>query len=249
MKRFFAGLFLASVGAFVGCTKEGTTGGPGATDTGTKPPLVGRKDDTFAVTTAAVGVKPGAPATVGTIGIKRGAGFDQAVTIELADLPKGVTVDPASGTIPPTASEAKFNFVAAEGTVPGDYTVKVTGKPGTGANSMGDFKLTVKNPDTFSISVPFWTTGIKQGETKQFTLAVKRDAEFKEDVALKFDNLPKGLTIEPATATVKGAESEAKFLLKAADDAPVGDHVVKVTGTPTKGTLATHDLKITVGKK
>jgi hypothetical protein len=249
MKRLIGPLLLASLAAFVGCNKEGTSGGPGVTDTSTKPPMIGRQDNTFALTTASVSVKPGAAATVSSIGIKRGTGFDQDVSVEFADLPKGVTIDPASATIAKSATEAKFNVTAAESTTPGDYTVKVVGKPATGGNSTGDFKLTVKTPDTFSFGMPLLTTGIKQGETKAFSFSVKRDSEFREDVALKFENLPKGVVIEPTTVTSKNGETETKLMLKAAEDAPLGDHVIKVTGQPTKGNPVTQDLKINVSKK
>ena len=251
MKRSIALLLSASFVGLVGCGKEGTTGGPGAGDPNAKTPLggLGRTENTFAVTTSSMSAKPGGAATSSSIGIKRGSGFDLDVSVEFADLPKGVTVEPSKLTIPKGASEAKFNLTAAEATAPGEYTVRVVGKPTSGADSTGDFKLTIKNPDTFAISVPFWTTGIKQGETKAFSLSVKRDSEFREDVALKFDGLPKGVTVEPSTATVKNGETEAKLLLKAADDAPIGDHVVKVSGHPAKGADATHDLKFTVSKK
>lgn len=249
MKRILSTLLVSSLAALVGCTKEGTTGGPGAMDTSAKPPLVGRQDNTFALTTSGVSVKPGSTPTAGAIGIKRGTGFDQDVAVEFADVPKGITIEPASANLMKTATEAKFNFAAAENTTPGDYTIRVIGKPTTGANSTGDFKLTVKNPDTFSIGVPLLTTSIKQSEAKAFSLSVKRDSEFREDVTLKYEGLPKGVTIEPATVTVKNGESDAKLLLKAADDAPIGDFVIKVMGQPTKGAPVTQDLKLNISKK
>ena len=249
MKRIASILFLSALSAFVGCNKEGTTGGPGATDTTTKPPMIGRQDNTFTLTSSSVSVKPGSAATVSSIGIKRGTGFDQDVSVEFADLPKGATIDPATLNILKSTTEAKFSVTAAENTLPGDYTVKVTGKPATGGNSTVDFKLTVKNPDTFSFGMPLLTTGIKQGETKAFSFSVKRDTEFREDVALKFESLPKGVVIEPTTVTSKNGETEMKLMLRAAEDAPLGDHIIKVTGQPTKGTPVTQDLKINVGKK
>ena len=121
MKRFIGVLGLSLFAACVGCTKEGTTGGPGAMDTSSKPPLVGRQDNTFALTTSGVSVKPGSTPTAGAIGIKRGTGFDQDVGVEFAEVPKGITIEPASANLMKTASEAKFNFAAGENTTPGDY--------------------------------------------------------------------------------------------------------------------------------
>ena len=148
MKRSIAVLLSASFAGLVGCGKEGTTGGPGAVDPNGKPPLVGRQDNTFALTTSSMSAKPGGAATSSSIGIKRGSGFDQDVSVEFADLPKGVTIDPAKAMIPNKASEAKFNLTAADTTAPGEYTVRVVGKPTSGADSTGDFKLTVTKPDT-----------------------------------------------------------------------------------------------------
>jgi uncharacterized membrane protein len=103
--------------------------------------------------------------------------------------------------------------------------------------------------DTFNLSVPTFSTKIKQGESKEVAVGISRGKNFDEDVSLKFDNLPKGVTVEPGDATIKHGEKEAKLTFKAADDAALGDHTVKVTGHPQKGGDATNDLKLTVQKK
>lgn len=102
--------------------------------------------------------------------------------------------------------------------------------------------------DTFSLTTPTLSTSIKQGETKTVSIGIKRGKNFNEDVALKFADAPKGVTIDGPQA-IKHGEEEAKISLKAADDAAVGDHTIKVTGHPTKGSDASQDLKITVEKK
>ena len=252
MKRSIAVLLSASFVGLVGCGKEGTTGGPGAVDPNAKTPLVGRQDNTFAVTTSSMSVKPGGAATSSSIGIKRGSGFDQDVSVEFADLPKGVTLEPSKLSIPKNTSEAKFNANAAFETTPGDYTVRVVGKPTSGPDSVGDFKLTVSKPDSFTLNPPgnaLWAAGIKQGETKNFAVSVNRDKEFRDDVTLKFDGLPKGVTVEPASPVNKNGEAEAKVVIKATDDAPEGKYVVKVTGQPAKGAAVTQDMNLTVSKK
>ena len=97
--------------------------------------------------------------------------------------------------------------------------------------------------------MPFWTTGLKQGEAKAVTIGLTRDKRFDQDVTLSFAGLPKGVTVEPAGAVVKHGDADAKFSLKAADDAALGDFAVVVTGHPTKGADATHEFKFTVAKK
>jgi uncharacterized membrane protein len=103
--------------------------------------------------------------------------------------------------------------------------------------------------DTFSLTVPTLSTKLKQGESKVVSVGIKRGKNFDEDVALKFENLPKGLTVDPATPTIKHGDTEVKVTVKAADDAAVGDFTVAVKGHPEKGSEATQELKVTVQAK
>jgi len=103
--------------------------------------------------------------------------------------------------------------------------------------------------DSFSLSVPTFATKIKQGESKAVTVGISRGKNFDEDVALKFDSVPKGVTVEPANAAIKHGDKEAKLTFKAAEDAALGDFTVKIIGHPEKGGDATNELKLTVQKK
>ena len=123
------------------------------------------------------------------------------------------------------------------------------GGPGASGASSNKKPMIGQADETFTLSMPTLSTSIKQGETKSVTIGIKRGKNFDEDVSLKFDGLPKGVTVEPAGPQIKHGESEAKISLKAADDATLGDHTLKVTGKPTKGTDASSDLSITVNKK
>ncbi len=247
MTRFFYGLMIASLAA-VGCDRRGGTGGPGAADTGTRLPLFGQADNTFNLTPAAVSVKQG-DAEPGAVGIKRGTNFDQDVTLAFADVPKGVTIDPTGPVIKSGGTDAKFTLAASEDAAPGEYTVKVVGHPVTGGDATNQFKVTVAKKDSFTLSVPFWTTGFKQGEAKAFSIGIARDKRFDQDVALTFDGLPTGVTVEPATAVIKNGDTDAKLVLRAADDDALGDFAVRAKGHPTKGADATHEFKFTVARK
>jgi hypothetical protein len=103
--------------------------------------------------------------------------------------------------------------------------------------------------DTFNLTVPLLSTSLKQGETKTVEVGIKRGKNFDQDVAIKFADVPKGLTLDPASPVIKHGDSEAKFTLKAEGDASLGDFTVKVTGHPTKGADATTEFKITIDKK
>lgn len=103
--------------------------------------------------------------------------------------------------------------------------------------------------DTFSLSLPLFSTKIKQGETKVISVGISRGKNFDQDVALKVDGLPQGVTVEPAAPVIKHGETESKVTLKATEDAALGDFTAKVTGHPTMGKDAIHDVKLTVEKK
>jgi hypothetical protein len=135
---------------------------------------------------------------------------------------------------------ALFALVGCDKGTPGGPGVTTSGQ------KAGVFK---QGEDTFTLSVPTLSTKLKQGESKVIIIGVSRGKNFDEDVALKFDDLPKGVTVEPAKAEIKHGDKDTKVTLKAADDAALGDHTGKVVGHPTKGSDATHDLKLTVEKK
>ena len=85
--------------------------------------------------------------------------------------------------------------------------------------------------NTFNLSVPRLSTSLKQGETKEVSIGIKRGKNFQEDVTLKFADGPQGVTLDPASPVIKHGDTEAKVTLKAAADASLGDFTVKVTGT------------------
>src|SRR5262249_2350679 len=139
-------------------------------------------------------------------------------------------------------------FVVAGMSLSGCNTKSTPGGPGA-TKPEGSKPALGQAEDTFTLSVPTLTTHIKQGETKSETTSIKRGRNFDEDVTLKFDNVPKGVTITPSSSTIKHGDTEAKVTIKAADDAAVGDFTIKVTGHPSKGNDATSEFKLTVDKK
>ena len=127
--------------------------------------------------------------------------------------------------------------------------------PSTTPNKTTTTTTTVQKPvlgqaeETFNLSVPSLSTGMKQGETKAASISLSRGKNFDEDVTLKFDDLPKGITIDPDSPVIKHGEKEAKITFQAADDAALGDFTIKVTGHPTKGADAKTEFKLTVAEK
>ena len=103
--------------------------------------------------------------------------------------------------------------------------------------------------DTFNLSVPMLSTTLKQGETIEGSIGIKRGKNFDQDVTVAFAELPTGVTCNPTSPVIKSADAEVKFTLTGTDDASLGDFTIKVTGHPTKGGDATNDFKLTVAKK
>jgi len=249
MAYLSAGLLALAAIVFSGCDqKKSTAGGPGATDPSAKPPRYGEADNTFNLTASSMSVKQGDSAQ-GTIGIKRGTNFAQDVSLAFQNMPKGITLDPSGPAIKSGGSDAQYKLTASDEAVPGDFTINVIGHPTNGGDATIQFTLTVAKKDSFTLSMPFWTTALKQGETKAVSIAISREKQFDQDVTFKFDGLPKGITVEPASTVIKNGEPDAKFALKATDDAALGDFSIMVTGHPTKGADASHEFKFTVAKK
>ena len=108
---------------------------------------VGDPNNTFRLDlpNLATSIKQGETQVV-TIGISREDNFDQDVTLEFVDLPAGVTIDPEKPVLKKGDENAKINVTAAADAALGDHTVKVMGKPGTGATATNELKLTVEKP-------------------------------------------------------------------------------------------------------
>lgn len=125
------------------------------------------------------------------------------------------------------------------------------GKPGGPGASLPDSQqATIGETDnTFTLKGPLTATDVTQGETDEITIEIDRADKFAQDVSLSFANLPAGVTLTPASATMAQGDSEVKFVLTAAPDAAIGDHTIVVTGRPTQGSTAATEVKISVNQK
>jgi hypothetical protein len=123
-----------------------------------------------------------------------------------------------------------------------------SGGPGAAAPASGQSTVG-QSDETFSLEVPMLSTKVNQGETEAVSIGIKRGTNMDGDVTLRFEGLPAGVTIDPASPAIKREDTEAKLTLSAADDASLGDFTIKVMGHPTKGSDASNVLKITVAKQ
>ena len=247
MKSLFTGLVVMALAALTGCSQEGTPGGQGTNE---KKPLYGQADDTFnlSVPVLASSLQQGEQSEA-TIGIKRAKNFDEDVALTFADVPKGVTVEPASPVIKHGDTDAKITFKAGDEASLGEFKINITGHPTKGADAQVEFKLTIAAKDSFTLSTPTLSTSLKQGGTQTVSIGIKRDKSFDQDVALTFGDLPTGVTLQPLSPVIKHGDADAQVTLTGANDAALGDFAIKVTGHPAKGADASNELKLTVAKK
>ena len=246
MKSLFTCLVVMTLATLSGCD-QGTPGGPGTTE---KKPVFGQADNTFnlSVPDLSSSLQQGERMEA-TVGIKRAKNFDEDVALQFADVPNGVTVEPASPVIKHGDTDVKITFKAGNETPVGDFKVNVTGHPTKGTDAQVAFKLTIAAKDSFALSTPSLSTSLKQGETQTVAIGIKRDKSFDQDVALTFGDMPTGVTLQPLSPVIKQGDAEVKVTLTGADDASLGNFAIKVTGHPAKGADASNELKLTVAKK
>ena len=98
----------------------------------------------------------------------------------------------------------------------------------------------------FRISVPTFSTEVKQGELQTVVVSLSRDASFMQDVKLQI-KAAKGISIEPTSVTIKASDKpDVQLQITAAKDAALGEYPVLVTGTPKTGEPTSVGFTVTV---
>lgn len=108
---------------------------------------------------------------------------------------------------------------------------------------------TTGTSSTFRMSGPSLTTTVKQDNRDTITLTLDRGSGFKEPVKLSATT-PDKVKVEFNKNVVAPSDpADVKMTITAAKDAPLGDGVIKVTGTPEGGgSPTTVDVKIKIEK-
>lgn len=118
----------------------------------------------------------------------------------------------------------------------------------TGCNNSSPGGNTATN-DSFKLKAPTMATTLKQGDRETVTLTLDRGAEFKQNVKLDAQ-APKGLKVDLANTTVNSKDkADVAVTVEADKTAALGDHVVKITGTPETGVATSVDIKVKVEEK
>jgi uncharacterized membrane protein len=103
--------------------------------------------------------------------------------------------------------------------------------------------------DSFKLKAPAMATTLKQGDRETVTVTLDRGSNFKQNVKLDA-TAPSGLKVDLANKTVNSSDkADVAVTVEADKTAPVGEHVVKITGTPETGAATTVDFKVKVEAK
>jgi len=103
-------------------------------------------------------------------------------------------------------------------------------------------------PNKFSIEAPTMSTTIKQDNKESLKLSLKRGTDFKQSVKLTA-TVPDKIKVDFSKDPVAPSDpSDVMMNVTVAKDAPLGDQVIHVTGTPEGGTATSVDVKIKVEK-
>jgi uncharacterized membrane protein len=148
MKRLMAIVLASSFLVAAGCNNNSSrsSGGPGATNKGGVH--VTQQENSFKLSppTLSTSIKQGEKTDV-KIGITRGTGFDQDVTLHFSDVPKGVTLSPMSPVLKAGDKDVTISVEAAKDAALGDHKIKIEGKPAKeGPEATDTLKITVKQP-------------------------------------------------------------------------------------------------------
>lgn len=120
------------------------------------------------------------------------------------------------------------------------------GGPGMTAHALDENLADGQTENTFSLTVPLFSSSLRQGQQVEATVGITRNKNFDEDVSLSFSRLPQGVKVEPTSPMIKRGDTNAKVTFTASDVALPGGYDVEVTGRPTKGTSSRVDFGLNI---
>ena len=98
----------------------------------------------------------------------------------------------------------------------------------------------------FKISVPTFTTDVKQGDRQTISVTLQREKFFKQNVRLQIIGA-KGISVTPTDVLVKASDTpEVQLQIAVPKDAALGEYRVFVKGTPETGLRASIVIKVKV---
>jgi hypothetical protein len=224
----------------------GGTGCP----TGEKKTAAGEGGKKLSVKSPAdTSVNPGETATI-VVDITRDK-FNDPVVLMFTGLPDGVSIMESDMTISKDVSTSKLTLKADSDAKPVDDHKVTVSASGGGMKPEATFKVTVKKGADIGKKLTLRApadASLNQGGTTTISVDITRD-KFNDPVALKYTDLPEGVSIMENDLTISKDASSAKLTLKADDDAKLVD-AHKVTVTASGGGISMGaTFRLTVKKK
>lgn len=189
------------------------------------------------VTTATI--TQGATASI-PISFTRVGAFTGAVTVDVEDLPAGVTATVTPATIGAGQTVGTITLTATNAATVGTSDITIRGT-GTGIeDATQEIELTVNAATTSGLGFTASPAAVvvQAGQTVQTTVAVARTGGFTGDVTFTLENAPAGMTITVDPTTVTGNTATVTIATTAA--VTPGVYQVRLRGTSgtTNSTVA-----------
>lgn len=105
---------------------------------------------------------------------------------------------------------------------------------------------TPNTDNSFRLTTAPGDTNLRPGEEKTVVINVSRDSAFTQAVTLKADSQSPKIDARIDKTKMEAGDKQVTLTVKAAADAPKGNHIIKVTGTPQTGAPTSLDVKVDV---
>ncbi|MFN3651177.1 MAG: pre-peptidase C-terminal domain-containing protein [Armatimonadota bacterium] len=212
-------------------------------------------------------IPPGAAAVI-TVTAERRGGFNEEIPLRIEGLPAGVVASPAA--IRKGQGSTLVTLFAPAGTAPVHSRISVVGSAKMGEQTVerraaGTEKYqppltnqpnqqktretellvgAVGAAPKYVLEVTGDAAEVQAGQKVELTVRVKRQDDFKEDVAVTVLGLPGN--VKAAGLTIKKDQTEGKLVLEAAGNAAVGPSSVVVQGNGKNVVVAAPAVALTV---
>ncbi|MFT5526857.1 MAG: hypothetical protein ACI9G1_002433 [Pirellulaceae bacterium] len=159
----------------------------------------------------------------GLVAAKLGSHLDAVLTLYDTAGEQLATADDSAGS-----TDATLNFTAPED---GEYVVAVADQFKSRGGPQYAYRLTVEpnqSPD-FELTLPLDALTLIQGETAKIKLVVTRRGGFSEEIAVRIDGLPEGVTFAPDKIGKGGNDAQLTFTSTA--ETQTGLYPLSIVGT------------------
>ncbi len=107
-----------------------------------------------------------------------------------------------------------------------------------------------ESDQTFSLSVPFESIALTQGEEVSVRIGINRGENFGEQVKIELSGLPKGVSLETKESNISQGKTGVDLTLKATADAALGNFTAMVIGhTASSSADFSKEIKLNVLQK